>query len=139
MAAGLVTATTAVGALVITRSGTSNRSGSPSLASKEIFGTFGAFGIAYGTRASRLLARFGTPEQRNNGCWIYRVRGGSFRGIKLSAQEAGMDAVRYCFFSGVVAIIENHWPPGVRNNSLSGEWLAPLTYGCGGGPCKVRV
>jgi hypothetical protein len=137
-----VTASIVVGAAVvfaIATFGTSSRSGSQTQSTKPVYGTFGAFGIAYGVRGSRLLTRFGRPDRKRNGCWIYRIHGDAFRGIELNAQTAGMDAVRYCFFSGVVATIENHWPPGVRNTKPSGEWLAPLTYGCGGGPCKLNV
>jgi hypothetical protein len=139
--AGLVTVG-AVAVLVIAWPGSSSRSGSQSKTSKqtskEVYGTFGTFGVAYGVHGSQLLARFGAPDQKRNGCWIYRIYGDAFHGIKLNAQTAGMDAVRYCFYIGVVAIIKNHWPPGIRNNSQSGVWLAPLTYGCGGGPCKLQ-
>jgi hypothetical protein len=146
LAIGTVATLVTVGAVivfVIARSGSSSHSGSRShnseQTSKEVYGTFGTFGVAYGIRGSQLLTRFGAPDQKRNGCWIYRIHGDAFHGIKLNAQTAGMDAVRYCFYSGVVAIIENHWPPGIRNNSQSGAWLAPLTYGCGGGPCKLKI
>ena len=129
----------AVVVLVVAWPSGSGRNASRSRSSKEVYGTFGAFGVAYGARGRQLLTRFGRPDRKRNGCWIYRVDGDAFHGIKLNQQTAGMDAVRYCFYSGVVAIIENHWPPGIRNHSPSGKWLVPLTYGCGGGPCKLQI
>jgi hypothetical protein len=128
----------AVVVFVVAWSGSASHDGKESQPSKEVYGTFGAFGVAYGVRPSQLLKRFGAPDQKRNGCWIYRI-GDTFRGIKLNPQTAGMDAVRYCFYSGVLAIIEDHWPPGVRNHLPSGAWYAPMTYGCGGGPCSNRV
>ena len=105
---------------------------------KEVYGTFGAFGVADGARGSQVLRRFGAPDQKRNSCWIYRIRGGMFHGIKIIPQIAGMDAVRYCFYDGVVAIIEDHWRPGTYNPQL-GPWTAPVTYGCGDGPCKHQA
>ena len=116
--------------------GRSSRSGSHNQSSKEVFGTFGAFGVAYGTHGTQLLARFGAPDQKRNGCWIYRIHGTTFRGIKLIPQIVGMDAVRYCFFSGVVATIEDHWRPGMQKSPEPGPWTAPVTYGCGGKSCQ---
>ena len=123
------------------RSGNSTHHAPPTAGqpSKPVYGTFGAFGVAYGAHGKQLLARFGTPDQKRNGCWMYRVSGDAFHGIKLNPQTAGMDAVRYCFYSGVVALIENHWPSGIRNQLPSGKWMAPLTYGCGGGPCENQI
>ena len=141
LAVGTIAALVIVGAVavfVIASSGSSRRNGSPTDTAKPVYGTFGAFGITYGARRSQVRARFGAPDQKRNGCWIYHVSADAFHGIKLSPQTTGMDAVRYCFFSGVVAVIENHWPPGIRNHKKGGEWLAPLTYGCGGGPCKLQ-
>lgn len=131
----------AVTSFLVTHTGRSSpdRSSRTSQPSKEVYGTFGAFGVSYGTHRTELLARFGEPDQKRNSCWIYRVSRTSFHGIKLNPQTVGMDAVRYCFYGGAVAIIENHWPPGIRNHSQSGKWLAPLTYGCGGGPCISTV
>jgi hypothetical protein len=142
LAIGAVATLVAAGAVVvfvITWSGSSSRSGRERRTSKEVYGTFGTFSVAYGARGNQLLARFGAPDQKRNGCWIYRIHGDAFHGIKLNPQTAGMDAVKYCFYTGVVAIIKNHWPPGIRNNSPSGAWIEPLTYGCGGGPCKLKV
>jgi hypothetical protein len=139
--AGLVTVG-AVAVLVIAWPGSSSRSGSQSKTSKqtskEVYGTFGTFGVAYGVHGSQLLEEFGAPDQKRGGCWIYRIRGGEFHGIKLIPQIAGMDAVRYCFYIGVVAMIEDHWRPGTYNPQL-GPWTAPVTYGCGGGPCKHQA
>jgi hypothetical protein len=132
---GTVATLIAVGAVVvfvIASSGSSSRSGS----SKEVYGTFGTFGVAYGIRGSQLLKRFGEPDQKRNGCWIYRIRGTVFHGIKINPQTAGMDAVRYCFYVGVVATIQDHWRPGMH---MPEPWTAPVTFGCGGGPCKRQV
>jgi hypothetical protein len=128
-----------VGAVVVfavASSRSSGRGGSTSF--KEVYGTFGAFGVAYGARESQLLTRFGSPDQKRNGCWIYRIRNGEFHGIKLIPQIAGMDTVRYCFYTGVVAVIEDHWRPGTYN-AQQGPWLAPVTWGCGNGPCRNQA
>jgi hypothetical protein len=148
LAIGTVATLVSVGAvavLVIAWSGSSSRSGSQSQTSKQTskevygtFGTFGTFGVVYGVHGSQLLARFGAPDQKRHGCWMYRIRGEAFHGIKLIPQIAGMDAVRYCFYNGVVAIIKDHWRPGTYNPQL-GPWTAPVTYGCGGGPCKHQA
>jgi hypothetical protein len=138
---GTVATLVTVGAVVvfvIAWAGSSGHSGSESKSSKEVYGTFGAFGVSYGVRGSQLLTRFGPPDQKRGGCWIYRVRGGAFHGIKLIPQIAGIDTVRYCFYSSVVAIIEDHWRPGTYN-AQTGPWTAPVTYGCGDGPCKNQA
>lgn len=118
----------AVTALVITQSG--------SHASKEVFGTFGAFGVTDGMRSAEVLARFGAPDQKRSGCWIYRIREGTFHGIKLLPQVAGIDAVRYCFYGGVVTVIEDHWRLVNGISAFGQPWIAPLTFGCGGKPCQ---
>lgn len=136
-AATLVT----VGALavfLIASSGSSGRNGSQSQTTKEVFGTFGAFGVVYGIRGSQLLKQLGAPDQKRDGCWIYRIRGGVFHGIKLIPQIAGMDAVKYCFFSGVVAFIKDHWRAGMHNSPDPEPWTAPLTFGCAGKPCQLQ-
>lgn len=145
VAIGTVATLVTVGAVVVLLlawSGSSSRSGSKSQTSeqtsKEVFGTFGAFGVAYGARGSRLLTRFGAPDQKRGGCWIYRIRGGAFHGIKLIPQIAGIDAVRYCFYSGVVATIEDHWRRGMHNSPDPGPWTAPVTFGCAGKPCQLQ-
>jgi hypothetical protein len=131
----------AVVALVVAWSGSSSRGSQTQTAkqtSKEVFGTFGTFGVAYGVRGSQLLRRFGPPDQKRDGCWIYRIRGGAFHGIKLIPQIAGMDAVKYCFYSGVVAIIKDHWRPGIHNSPEPEPWTAPVTFGCAGKPCQLQ-
>lgn len=146
LALGTVAALVTIGAvavLVIAWPGSSSRSGSNSQTSeqtsKEVYGTFGAFRVAYGVRGSRLLKGFGAPDAKRGGCWIYRIRGGaSFHGVKLIPQIAGMDAVRYCFFSGVVAMIEDHWRPGMHNSPDPEPWTAPVTFGCAGKPCQLQ-
>jgi len=129
-----------VAAYVVTHSGSSSpgRASKASRSSAEVYGTFGAFGVAYGARESQLLTRFGPPDQKRNGCWIYRIRNGEFHGIKLIPQIAGMDTVRYCFYTSVVAVIEDHWRSGTYNPQ-QGPWLAPVTWGCGNGPCRNQA
>jgi hypothetical protein len=145
LAIGTVATLVTVGAVivfVIARSGSSSHSGSRShnseQTSKEVYGTFGTFGVAYGVHGSQLRRRFGAPDQKRGGCWIYHIRAGAFHGIKLIPQIAGMDAVRYCFYSGVITTIEDHWRPGMHSSPQPESWTAPVTYGCGGGPCKVQ-
>lgn len=134
MALAVVIAAGAVGAFFATRSGGPSPSRNRSPAQKEVYGTFGAFGVSYGTSARQLFARLGAPDQKQGSCWMYRIRGGRFNGIKLLPQIAGMDAVRYCFYSGVIATIEDHWHPP---HPVGKAWLPPLTFGCGGGPCHA--
>jgi hypothetical protein len=141
LAIGTVATLVAIGAVVvflIASSGSSGRNGNQSQTTKEVFGTFGAFGVVYGVRGSQLLKQLGAPDQKRDGCWIYRIRGGAFNGIKLIPQIAGMDAVKYCFFSGVVAFIKDHWRPGMHGSPDPKPWTAPVEYGCGGGPCKLQ-
>jgi hypothetical protein len=131
----------AVAALTATHSGMSHHGGGRShtrpQSSKEVYGIFGAFGISYGTRPRQLLARLGAPDRKRAGCWIYRIRGGTFHGFKLIPEIARMDTVRYCFFSGVVSIIEDHWRPAHPGSPDPQPWIAPLEFGCGGRPCKL--
>lgn len=126
-----------VAAYVMTHSGSSSpgRASKASRSSAEVYGTFGAFGVAYGVRSRQLLARFGPPDQRRGGCWIYRISGQTFHGTKLGPQLAGVDAVRYCFYSGVLAIIEDHWRKTNGKYPYREPWAAPITYGCGGHAC----
>lgn len=125
----------AVTALLVTGSGGSSPSRSTSQTPKEVYGTFGAFGISYGTTARQLLARLGAPDQEAGGCWIYRIRGATFHGNKILPQIAGMQAVRYCFSFGVVQTIEDQW----RGPHPFGKpWVPPTTWGCGGGPCRAN-
>jgi hypothetical protein len=105
---------------------------------REVYGTFGSFGVPSGSEPKEVLARLGPPDKKRGGCWIYRVSGHTFHGTKLIPQIAGIDAVRYCFYSGVVAIIEDHWRPGTYNLQ-QGPWQAPVTYGCGDGPCNHQA
>ena len=129
-----------VAAFLVTRSGSSSpdRPSKADRSSKEIYGTFGAFNIVSGMHANQVAARLGAPDQTRNSCWIYRIHGETFHGIKIIAQIAGMDAVRYCFYDGVVAIIEDHWRKGTYNTQI-GPWQAPVTYGCGNGPCRHQA
>lgn len=139
LAIGTVAAVIIVGAVVVfvvAWSGSSGRNGSQSQTSKEVFGTFGAFGISSGMHGRELAARLGEPDQKRNSCWIYRIHGKSFHGIKIVPQTAGMDAVRYCFFSGVVAIIEDHWRKVNGKDPYPEPWTAPITFGCGSRPCQ---
>lgn len=133
--AGLIIAST-VAVFVLARSSGGNASRSPTRSAKEVYGIFGAFGIAYGTAPSQLLARFGEPDRKSNRCWMYRIRGGAFPGTKLMPEIAGMNAVRYCFFAGVVSMIEDHWRPGQKKSPAPGSWTPPLEFGCGGKPCQ---
>ena len=136
---GGIAALTIIGgitALLVTRSGSPNRSGNEKQTPTEVYGTFGAFGVSYGKTARDLVAQLGVPDRKRHGCWTYRINGGSFNGIKLLPQIAGMDAVRYCFYSGVVATIEDHWRPGTGDPSPN-PWIPPLQFGCGGQPCHA--
>ena len=106
---------------------------------KAITGTFGSFGIPYGMRGKELAARFGEPDQKRNSCWIYRIRGATFHGIEFVPETAGMDAVRYCFYAGVVAIIEDHWRKVNGTYPSHEPWTAPVTFGCGSSKCHSSV
>jgi hypothetical protein len=109
-------------------------SGGRSHSTKEVYGTFGDFGVSYGTNERQLRAQVGTPDRKRNGCWIYRVRHATLGGSKLPQEVAAIDAVRYCFSEGVVSDIEDHWPPGFGWKT----WNPPITFGCGGKKCVVR-
>lgn len=129
-----------VTAFLLTRSGSSSpgRSSKAGPSSKEVYGTFGAFSIVSGMHANEVTALLGEPDQKRNSCWVYRIHGETFHGIKVIPQIAGMDAVRYCFYAGVVAMIEDHWRNGTYDPQI-GPWQAPVTYGCGNGPCKHQA
>ncbi len=128
----------AVVVFVVAWPSSSGRNQSHSQSSKEVYGTFGAFSIVSGMHANEVIARLGEPDQKRNDCWIYRIHGETFHGIKILPQIAGMDAVRYCFYVSVVAMIEDHWRKGTYNPQI-GPWQAPVTYGCGNGPCKHQA
>ena len=103
-------------------------------AAKEVYGTFGAFGVSYGDTRTQLVARVGRPDRKRNGCWIYDVHDARLGDSTVPAQVGGMDAVRYCFAEGVVSVIEDHWPP---RSGWPHPWIPPVTYGCGGKKCVV--
>lgn len=126
----------AAAVFVFARSPGGSASRGPDRSTSVVYGIFGAFGIAYGTTPRQLLARAGEPDRKSNGCRTYVIRGGTFNGIKLLPQIAGMDAVRYCFFDGVVSIIADHWRPGQKRSPAPGPWTPLLEFGCGGRPCR---
>lgn len=130
VAAGIV-------AFAVTRPGSSSPARSSKLGHKsaEVFGTFGSFGITYGLTQDELAARVGQPFQKRNGCWTYRVHGGTFAGVSIPSQLGTVDAVRFCFFSGGVATIGDHWRQVNGRDPYGHPWVPPVTFGCGGGPC----
>lgn len=134
IAALIIACTVAV--FVLARSPGGKASGSPTQSINDVSGIFGAFGIAYGTTRSALAARFGEPDRKRDGCWIYIIRGGTFHEMKLLPQIGSMDAVRYCFFDAVVSLIEDHWRPGQKKSPAPVPWAPPLEFGCGGKPCQ---
>lgn len=132
-AAAIALVAVAIGATVYATQSGGHSSGPP----KEIYGTFGAFGVSYGTTGKQLLAKFGPPDAKRGGCWIYRIHGDTFRGIKL-IQLPYVDGVRYCFYGKVVSEIEDHrtYPAAVvKRFGPEKPWSPPLTYGCGGKAC----
>src|SRR6476469_8840978 len=60
-------------------------------AAREVYGTFGSFGVASGSKPEEVIARLGPPDKKYGGCWIYRVSGHSFHGNKILPQIAGID------------------------------------------------
>jgi hypothetical protein len=134
--AALLIAATVTATVLVTGSGKASKSARRQ-SSKVLYGTFGAFGISDGATGRQLLARFGSPDRKRNGCWIYRIRGGVFHGINVLPQIGGVDAVRYCFYSGVVSVIEDHYRAGSHENPFPQPWIPPLEFGCGGKQCHV--
>lgn len=108
-------------------------------AAGEVYGTFGSFGIPSGATSKEVLARLGAPDEKRDGCWVYRVNGKTFHGTRILPQIAGIDAVRYCFWStvGVVSNVEDHWRPVNGLNPFAHPWMAPIEFGCGGEPCAT--
>ena len=134
-AAAVAAAVVAVGAtLYFTHS-----SGHTAAPAKEIYGTFGAFGVSDGSTHKQLLAKLGAPDAKRAGCWIYKIHGDTFHGMKL-IQLPYVDAVEYCFYGNVVSDIEDHrtYPAAViKRFGPQKPWSPPLTYGCGGKPCHA--
>jgi hypothetical protein len=125
-ASGVVLLTAAgVAGFFVTHSGSSH-------SVKEVYGTFGTFGVSYGSTGKQVVARVGTPDQKHGSCWIYRVRNATLGSVTLPQQVAEIDAVRYCFAEGIVSVIEDHWPSG---SGWPHPWDPPVTYGCGGKKC----
>jgi hypothetical protein len=62
-------------------------------AAGEVYGTFGSFGIPSGATSKEVLARLGAPDEKRDGCWVYRVNGKTFHGTRILPQIAGIDAV----------------------------------------------
>lgn len=136
LAAAAVAAVVVAGAAVyLTQSG----GGHKPTPVKEVYGTFGAFGISDGTTPKQLLAKFGAPDRKHGTCWIYDIHGDTFRGQKL-IQLPYVDGVEYCFYGNVVSDIEDHrtYPASVvKRFGPQKPWSPPLTYGCGGKPCHA--
>jgi hypothetical protein len=108
-------------------------------AAGEVYGTFGSFGVPSGSTPKEVLARLGPPDRKRGGCWIYGVSGHTFHGVKILPQIAGIDAVRYCFYGGVVSIVEDHWRKVNGLDPFGEPWVGPMSFGCGGKPCQNTV
>ena len=125
-ASGIVLVAVGAGAAVSVTHSSTHSTG------KEVYGTFGAFGVSYGWTANHVRAQVGAPSRKRNACWVYDVRNATLGGTKLPAEVGEIDAVRYCFAEGVVSVIEDHWPPG---SGWPHPWNVPVTFGCGGKKC----
>ena len=104
---------------------------------KEVYGTFGAFGVDSGSTPAQVRAKLGEPDRKRAGCWIYGVHGTSFHGSPVLPQISGIVAVRYCFLDGVVSVVEDHWRKVKGKDPFPTPWVGPLSFGCGGKPCTL--
>ncbi len=78
-------------------------------------------GIAYGDSSEQVMAKVGSPTQKQGACWIYNAKAHTVHGAYLGEFA---DGVRYCFGDGpagdkAVTAIQVHVIPHTK---LDGKW-----------------